>query len=547
VGMVALVAAAPAGKFLRAAPLRVQVVGDIPGILGSMKVFESKGLTPGALEAMEDAIELLVTSGDDAGTKAAVKQMNLFIGKARARRVRAQSFDQKQIDSHVESIKSCSLEKAKLSNASLGANMTYAKKLKVDHKEHAGAHADCVFVEEAKDLLKDSVCGGVKNVDKECRCHSKITEKVGVRPECMNITKHPANGKKCCDAYANLVVHRAECTDKKANMDFAHRQRTLLLRKLCTNYGKCYSEKVKAYVAVEKKVQFNENNRQWVALYRIQCLMDSFEKGKVTKTTAKTCKEQKYKVPAISYPKTPAKDECAVPSFLQEEPEDGSDELQADSDAALFGGSDEDESDSALYGSLLQQEPEDGSDELQAGSDAALFGGSDEDESDSALYGSLLQQEPEDGSDELQADSDAALFGGSDEGESDSALYGAQSLIQEQSKQEPEEGSDLALYGTQSGVQVDGQEDSDVALYGGATIANTQSDSQEAEDTSSEKDSDSALYGSAGQDESDRALYGSLIQQEPEDGSDELMAGSDAALYGASTEGESDSALYGAQ
>ena len=32
-----------------------------------------------------------------------------------------------------------------------------------------------------------------------------------------------------------------------------------------------------------------------VALYRIQCLMDSFEKGKVAKATVKTCKEQNYK------------------------------------------------------------------------------------------------------------------------------------------------------------------------------------------------------------------------------------------------------------
>merc|ERR1711865_543460 len=70
-----------------------------------------------------------------------------------------------------------------------------------------------------------------------------------------------------------------------------------------------------------------------------------------------------------------------------------------------------------------------GSNELQADSDEALFGKSDEGESDSALYGNaLLQQEPEDGSDEMQADSDEALFGKSDEGESDSALYGTNFL-----------------------------------------------------------------------------------------------------------------------
>merc|ERR1719183_1192197 len=81
------------------------------------------------------------------------------------------------------------------------------------------------------------------------------------------------------------------------------------------------------------------------------------------------------------------------PAFLQQEPEDGSDELQADSDEALFGKSDEGESDSALYGNaLLQQEPEDGSDELQADSDEALFGKSDESESDSALYGTNFLQ-----------------------------------------------------------------------------------------------------------------------------------------------------------
>jgi len=156
--------------------------------------------------------------------------------------------------------------------------------------------------------------------------------------------------------------------------------------------------------------------------------------------------------------------QAEVRGFLAQEPEDGSDELQADSDEALFGKSDEGESDSALYGNaLLQQEPEDGSDELQADSDEALFGKSDEGESDSALYGNaLLQQEPEDGSDELQADSDEALFGKSDEGESDSSLYG-NALLQ----QEPEDGSDEL------------QADSDEALFG----------------KSDEGESDSALYG----------------------------------------------------
>jgi len=237
----------------------------------------------------------------------------------------------------------------------------------------------------------------------------------------------------------------------------------------------------------------------------------------------------------------------------KQEPEEGS-------DLALYGSKQgeasvegEEGSDVALYGGAAGaatetdgQETEDASSERD--SDSALYGSAGQDESDKALYGSLIQEGPEDGSDELEAGSDAALFGGSDEGESDSALYGAQSFLQVQSKQEPEEGSDLALYASkQAEASVEGEEGSDVALYGGATVAATEIGGQETDDASSERDSDAALYGSAGQDESDKALYGSLIQEGPEDGSDELQAGSDAALFGGSDEDESDSALYGAQ
>ena len=76
-------------------------------------------------------------------------------------------------------------------------------------------------------------------------------------------------------------------------------------------------------------------------------------------------------------PEELAADQAAAIALLQvsQEPEADSDELQADSDEALFGSSDEGESDSALYGNaLLQQEPQDGYDELQADSDEALFG-----------------------------------------------------------------------------------------------------------------------------------------------------------------------------
>ena len=89
--------------------------------------------------------------------------------------------------------------------------------------------------------------------------------------------------------------------------------------------------------------------------------------------------------------------------------------------------SDEEDGSGTLYGNaLLHQEPDDGSDVLQAVPEVALRGKSaNARESDDALYEkALLQCAPLDGADELQAVFGEARHGKSDEGESDSVLVG---------------------------------------------------------------------------------------------------------------------------
>jgi len=122
------------------------------------------------------------------------------------------------------------------------------------------------------------------------------------------------------------------------------------------------------------------------------------------------------------------------------------------------------------------------------------------------------------------------------------ALFGALALAQV-----PEEGSDAALFG-----QHGGQEESDVALYGGQAQESTMEESSNQEEAGADnsKESDQALYAHNTGDfqaESDAALYGAALLQDatkkqaPE-------AGSDLALFGENGgESESDAALYGGQ
>jgi len=167
----------------------------------------------------------------------------------------------------------------------------------------------------------------------------------------------------------------------------------------------------------------------------------------------------------------------------------------------------------ALFGALaLAQVPEEGS-------DAALFGQhGGEAESDAALYGGQEQeeeasnQEGMEGSDNSK-ESDVALYAhnsGDFQAESDAALYSAALLQGAQKRQAPEAGSDLALFGGNGG-----ESESDAALYGGQA-QEEQASTQEEAGADNSRESDVALYAhnSGNYDaDSDAALYGASFLQ----------------------------------
>merc|ERR1719446_1461285 len=101
------------------------------------------------------------------------------------------------------------------------------------YEKHAIDHKECLFTEEARDLVKQAECLQVKDVEKTCMCHHGLVQLFGPRSECMQSSIKSANGMKCCDKYALLQKHRAECNKEKDEMNHARLQRSIIQAKLC--------------------------------------------------------------------------------------------------------------------------------------------------------------------------------------------------------------------------------------------------------------------------------------------------------------------------
>lgn len=82
---------------------------------------------------------------------------------------------------------------------------------------------------------------------------------------------------------------------------------------LCDDYSACYEKGVQRYKDAEKKVKVRDDHRSLKTLYSINCLVNAFDKGKVSKEEAKACKEKKYARLTVHYPEVPPKEACPSP------------------------------------------------------------------------------------------------------------------------------------------------------------------------------------------------------------------------------------------
>jgi len=286
----------------------------ISGIMQTLELFDHTGLAPDQLDTMSMTIEGLVTENDDPATKIAVKSMSSFIVDTMIpNRLKSQALEQKRLDSHLKAVKNCHLDTQVRQDMNVYQDLKTAKEHKEAKAENTVKHGECLNVLEGKDLVTTAYCSG-KDAEKICHCHPEMVLHFGSRGENCAIAPEidPVN-KKCCDSYAEHHKHKLDCQNAQLAAEFADKQHTIIMDKVCRKYDECYKVHVKTLEDDEDLIKKSEKLRSFPMLYRIKCLVGKFDQnGKLSKEDAEACKDKKYDVKGIEYPTVPAKDpECA--------------------------------------------------------------------------------------------------------------------------------------------------------------------------------------------------------------------------------------------
>lgn len=310
-GLVALAS----GAFLSTPPVN-KLVAQGPAIMNTLAAFDSKGLEAKEIKEMESAIEALVTQGDDPATRRAVKMMNDFILKTMIpNREKMQATDQETVDTRIAALKGCSSQMEKHEEKSFDWRSDTAADHKDDYQDAAIQHGQCVDILEGKKLLKETYCATVEDSQKLCQCDGRMGNYIaplGLTPvDCSDAPEIPQASKQCCDAYVAHAKTQAECTNHKADKDFATKQHKIIMNRVCEDYDTCYDTALKNYNTAEKAIKNAEATRGWGTVYHIQCLVSAFDKnGKVSPAESQACKDKDYEIKKVEFPTVPSKEHC---------------------------------------------------------------------------------------------------------------------------------------------------------------------------------------------------------------------------------------------
>lgn len=123
--------------------------------------------------------------------------------------------------------------------------------------------------------------------------------------------------KKCKRITKEYFAKKATCDNLQDQMDGAACKRAIGMKDACETYAECYYDKKKVYDGTETMVKVEAKDRQaeWRGLKRMQCLMKSFDDGKVSAKEVDTCKKKTIDVAhlVIRYPPMPELATCKVP------------------------------------------------------------------------------------------------------------------------------------------------------------------------------------------------------------------------------------------
>jgi hypothetical protein len=284
---------------------------DVNNILTSLAAFESKGLDDKDLEDVESSIQSLVTKDADPATRFAVKQLSDFMSKTLIpNRMKQQQQDQELLNSHLTELQNCAVEEQAKRDPLQRRDLRHADQHKEDYQDHMIKYGECVEELDSKVLLKDAYCHSIDE-KKICHCHHSVVEHFGNRNvDCNSYPAIATENKKCCDSFAEHEKHHAACLKAHTDATFASKQHRIIMDGVCDMYDKCYDTNVKAFQETTELVKRRESHRAWGAVFRIECLIESFKSGKVSQSRATACKDKRANHKGLVFPTAPVKDVC---------------------------------------------------------------------------------------------------------------------------------------------------------------------------------------------------------------------------------------------
>jgi len=284
----------------------------VGSIMTNLANFGSQGMSDDELDNMETAVESLVTGGDDAATKIAVKQLQMFITNTLIpNRKRSQQADQKVLDAQFQRLRNCHIDQQIKRDAVASQKVAIAEDHKDDYADSMAGYGGCLEGLDTKALLRDAYCHAVDDVAKACHCETKMVERFGERNvDCSKVPQVSASNEKCCNAHFEYEKHGADCSELRMEASYAKKQHKIIMSPLCNQYEACYDKQLELYQNTLHVVKEGEKHRSWATIQRMQCLFEKFKKGKVAQPDNKSCKDQVHVVEHISYPTIPEKEVC---------------------------------------------------------------------------------------------------------------------------------------------------------------------------------------------------------------------------------------------
>lgn len=315
----------------KAAPPPPLLAGTVAGDAAQLAFAVAEKSDPQEVERLEEMVTQLLKDGKKNENKNGKKTpmgpsvqyiKGLIDNTMLPNREQAHQNDQDAIDAAARGVGSC--------QENMRDYLDQAANHKDAYKTASTDHHDCRLAESGEFMEKDNRCRPemheVKRLQAEATCakvedaqrfkycnYQRITD---AQNECDAAKRRITAAEELCDeTRSRFEAKKAECDHWQGIMDNAACEHAVSKKEACSQGETCYKNKHTTFQTTFKRVQKDEVTRggEWRALKRMQCLMGTFENGKVTDAEIEVCKRKTHVPPSINYPSAPSMDSCTMP------------------------------------------------------------------------------------------------------------------------------------------------------------------------------------------------------------------------------------------